>query len=390
MNKITINDENVIFNLLIEKNDQSNLFIDKIKCDHENNIKTLKFVTRIKTTLENGVKNHIMKYKYDSFYNINFTHNVFDTEKINEIIDIFFKEINNKNIYNKHISVIEIDTIKHTEFVNNIISKDHFDQIFLTKNFTTNNLSFNSNLKKIKQIHYGSKKISNLHLLPPGLDLLKIKFKTFTNLQLKLPKKLKIIQCNQIKINLENVIVNDISIINKLEKNPKKKYNFNLYDLFNYDCVCIYKCKNNFINIENLPNKIKILYLGNEFDQPIDYLPNSIIKLYLGEYFSYSLTNLPNSITTIVLNTIEHDLDFLADLPDSIEYLYFNAIYIGRLNTNDIVKLPSNIKNITYKILRYWTVKNIDIEEKLIKYRKVNNLSFNIHIKYKSTSIEYF
>ncbi len=49
-------------------------------------------------------------------------------------------------------------------------------------------------------------------------------------------------------------------------------------------------------SIDNLPNTITYLSLGEKFNKSIDNLPNSITHLTLGYDFNQPINNLPNSI----------------------------------------------------------------------------------------------
>ncbi len=114
--------------------------------------------------------------------------------------------------------------------------------------------------------------------------------------------------------------------------------------------------------IDNLPNSITELILGCYFNQPIDYLPSSITNLILGDFFSQPIDNLPNSLIELTLGTMFNQpidnlpnslikLTFytrnydksLDNLPNSLVELNF---YNGKLNTQNISKLPDSIQSI--------------------------------------------
>ena len=51
-----------------------------------------------------------------------------------------------------------------------------------------------------------------------------------------------------------------------------------------------------------IPNSLKILYLGDDFNQPIDNLPDSIEVLFLGDRFNKEINNIPNKIEKLDLS----------------------------------------------------------------------------------------
>ena len=55
--------------------------------------------------------------------------------------------------------------------------------------------------------------------------------------------------------------------------------------------------------MNNLPNTLEILILGNFFDSTLDYLPNSLKILGFGEKFNCSLNNLPNSMEELIIGS---------------------------------------------------------------------------------------
>ena len=105
-----------------------------------------------------------------------------------------------------------------------------------------------------------------------------------------------------------------------------------LGDLNNLTMLTLGYCFNQELNI---PLNIKILKLDCN-NKIIDNLPNSIEELYLGEYFDSELNNLPNSIKII---SFEKDSEYnrkLDNLPKSLSKLYLPEKYNKKImNINE-------------------------------------------------------
>ena len=130
--------------------------------------------------------------------------------------------------------------------------------------------------------------------------------------------------------------------------------------------------------VDNLPNSLEELYLGDYFNKPLDYLPPNLKKLYINSsFFKYPVDNLPVSLEILKLgyaykkpmNNLPNRLKYLDiisyispeprtlnTLPDSIEHLVID--FTGE----NIDKLPANLK-----ICEYIAYSEEDVDEYLNK-----------------------
>ena len=80
--------------------------------------------------------------------------------------------------------------------------------------------------------------------------------------------------------------------------------------------------------IDDLPNSITHLILGDNFNQPINNLPDSVTHLILGDNFNQPLINLPNSLTHLILG--DNFNQTIYGIPDSLKYFKSRHVYIQR------------------------------------------------------------
>ena len=90
--------------------------------------------------------------------------------------------------------------------------------------------------------------------------------------------------------------------------------------------------------VDNLPNSLEKLCLGEEFDQTVDNLPNSLEELYLGDYFNHPLDYLPHNLKKLHINSsfFKYPVD---NLPVGLEILK-----LGNAYTKPINNLPNTLK----------------------------------------------
>jgi hypothetical protein len=113
--------------------------------------------------------------------------------------------------------------------------------------------------------------------------------------------------------------------------------------------------------VDNFPISLKKLILGDSFNQPVDLLPNSIIHLEFGNSFNQPVDNLPNSIFHLEFgNSFNQPVD---NLPNSICCLKFN----GKDFKQEIKKFSENLKLIKIPIVydKYSKIKWIIQKNKL-------------------------
>lgn len=165
---------------------------------------------------------------------------------------------------------------------------------------------------------------------------------------------------------VETIIFSNISIfsgyLNNLPNSLKKLY---IGENYRQTISClphslmVLHIRSPYINIKDLPDNLVELSLHTY----IDSFPTNLKKLYLwGEWYNPSVYyNLPKNIKVLRVNTkFDCDLDIL---PDSIEELFLNMSY-----NIEIKKVPSNLKTIHVyhryiHIKEVKNIKNININE---------------------------
>ena len=79
---------------------------------------------------------------------------------------------------------------------------------------------------------------------------------------------------------------------------------------------------------------------SERFNHPINNLPNSLTKLTIGNNFNFPINNLPKNITYLILNNeINYPID---NLPDGLEILKF-----GKKLEHMVENLPLSITDLT-------------------------------------------
>ena len=99
--------------------------------------------------------------------------------------------------------------------------------------------------------------------------------------------------------------------------------------------------------MNNLPNTLEILILGNFFDSKLDYLPSSLKILGFGEKFNCSLNNLPNSIEQLIIGS--KLVNKIEIFPPKLKKITFNNDYdydLTNLDLNVELNLSYNCSNI--------------------------------------------
>lgn len=121
-----------------------------------------------------------------------------------------------------------------------------------------------------------------------------------------------------------------------------EKYNENHGDIINKELLNL-KFNNYFNNtINNLPNGIICIILGDYFNENVDLLPETIKYLQLGHYFNKSLNDLPSSLKILEFNIKS---DKIITNYSKFDYNYLlNDDYDNEYNMKMIVKPEINTK----------------------------------------------
>ena len=102
--------------------------------------------------------------------------------------------------------------------------------------------------------------------------------------------------------------------------------------------------------INNLPQKIKVLMLGDNFSQSVDNLPESLIGLKLGRKFSQSIDNLPTNLVylNICINKYSNkNLNF----PLNLKFLKIN--FTNKITYKNCNKIYDSILKIKYPQVKH-------------------------------------
>lgn len=95
-----------------------------------------------------------------------------------------------------------------------------------------------------------------------------------------------------------------------------------------------------FVNsVDNLPDSLENLTLIGSFNNPVDNLPSGLKTLVFGEFFNQSIGNLPKELKKLVLSN--NFAKSLENLPPNLIYFQFenNNNWIGNLNN-----LPNSLE----------------------------------------------
>lgn len=107
--------------------------------------------------------------------------------------------------------------------------------------------------------------------------------------------------------------------------------------------VLKFDISSDFINsLDNLPNGLKILRIGYNYNLELDNLPNSLVYLEIIGKFNKSLNNLPDSIEILLLDVKINEK--IEKLPTNLDYVYFALTF----NNQNQIFFPPNIKTIQF------------------------------------------
>lgn len=179
-----------------------------------------------------------------------------------------------------------------------------------------------------------------------------------TYLNFRIPNKIIVLEicfssCN--KLPILNQILKKLVITGNFDYNIDELYYLLslkiliIGDLFDQtikllpESLIVLKIGNNFDRSVNLlPCTLQELKLGDKFNKPINKLPTTLIKFIVGYSFNQNIDQLPPSVQHIQLGgNFTHVLNIL---PQSLELLILNKNYIHsneltkNINTNDIFK----------------------------------------------------
>ena len=110
---------------------------------------------------------------------------------------------------------------------------------------------------------------------------------------------------------------------------------------------------------DNLPESIETIEFGFKFNHPVNGLPPNLKKLVLGNSFKQDLSNLPLGLKILIIHNIS--IPNLSSLPESLEYLsveiktYTHAL-IDNINPELFSNLPNGLK---YLVIGYASIFNL-------------------------------
>jgi len=138
--------------------------------------------------------------------------------------------------------------------------------------------------------------------------------------------------------------------------------------------------------INNLPKKLKKLVLSQDFNQTVDNLPINLETLIFKLKFNKSIDFLPQNLRILKL---DRDFNYpLNNLPNNLEVLIINT----KNYNHNFDNLPKNLKHFTFTAYNY--EKRIVLPEKLEVfiysiYKNRVNIEFNDNLKIFSTKNPY-
>lgn len=92
-------------------------------------------------------------------------------------------------------------------------------------------------------------------------------------------------------------------------------------------------------SVDNLPNSLCHLHFGLEFNQTLDNLPNSLCHLTVSYHMNRSINNLPCNL--VFLDLGYHFNQSICNLPQKLIWLKFSRCFNSNINMNI---LPNNLK----------------------------------------------
>ena len=167
---------------------------------------------------------------------------------------------------------------------------------------------------------------------------------------------------------IENYTITNIHVYN-LSYIPKKHNHI-------YSLKTDYNCND---NVDNLPENIRVLFLGQKFQQKIDHLPCNLLKLTIWGYFNNEINYLPKTLQTLIFQNYSFFNQPIDHLPDGLEYLE-----LGHNFNQPINKLPSNLK-----ILKFGYCFNQEVDKLPQSLREIHfGFSFDKNIDELPKNIE--
>lgn len=244
--------------------------------------------------------------------------------------------------------------LKKTNFFENIPSRIKVLRLMNTFNYPIDNLP-----DSVIQLEISGKFNHPIKKLPNNLTHLIFNSHIQNNMHCEItsfPPNLINLQLPDSKINLDNLPPNLIHLnvgcsVDSLDKLPEKITHLTIRS----NCP-----------VNNLPESVKYLEFGYNFNQPVDNLPRNIVKitfggrfnqqvnnlpanlidLEFGLYFNQPIDNLPSNLKTLKLgNGFRKEI---TSLPNTLEYISFDSCYLKKLDA-----LPDTIKVIELNIAEY-------------------------------------
>ena len=113
---------------------------------------------------------------------------------------------------------------------------------------------------------------------------------------------------------------------------------------------------------DNLPESIETIEFGFKFNHPVNGLPPNLKKLVLGKGFKQDLSNLPMGLKILIIHNIK--IQNLSSLPESLEYLNVcdpnpNSNAKTNINSELFSNLPNNLKNLVINKASFFDLSNL-------------------------------
>jgi len=167
-----------------------------------------------------------------------------------------------------------------------------------------------------------------------------------------------LLQNNPKRYKIKKVFYNGFSYNNKPVIENYTITNFHVYNLSYipenknhvYALKLDYNCND---NVDNLPENIRVLFLGQQFQQKIDYLPCNLLKLTIWGIFNNEINHLPKTLQSLIFQNYSYFNQPIDNLPDGLEYLE-----LGHSFNQSVDKLPPNLK-----ILKFGYCFNQDVDK---------------------------
>jgi hypothetical protein len=283
---------------------------------------------------------------------------------LGDIIGIYFWHFDNKQLYEKHCQVINFkrnniyDTIQrmiHLRFKDLCLSQfwfslvNFFHLVFQKNSQIKNKKAFNRREKKlIERMKIYKDKMNDYEITEKTWKFNCSFLKKIPNKYIKLMETLKI---EEIIFGDEyNVVPNIPNFIKKITFG--KNFNCSVDSLPEGIEEIEFGIRFN-QPIDNLPKSLLVLRLGPDFDQSVDNLPENLEKLYFSHSclakFNRSMDNLPKNLKVLRTSFLfDHNIE---KFPDSIEEMRLNYKFAQKIH-----KFPKNLKDFScsgYYIYRH-------------------------------------